>query len=220
LALLASPIVLAACGGAGEAATIVADAPVAAPPPTAAAPAPSAATEPTVPPPTSPPAPVATAAPVESVEPVSSGDMPGECPHGRWQIAPSDLSLVQMLAAGDMSASGSIIVDFADGDYTIDAQALEIDVVANGTEINIAVDGATTGTYTVGADGLTLASSSFAMEADLIIGGEPADDEFIANMFQQTFGSATVPFECHSDGTLVVTYPTPTGPMVAVHRAA
>ncbi len=54
------------------------------------------------------------------------------------------------------------------------------------------------------------------MSADVTIDGEDAPGGFIVDAFHETFGSATVPYTCNADGTMTVTYDTPTGPTTAV----
>jgi hypothetical protein len=220
LVFLASPLALAACG-AGQVLPVTSNVPIEAPAPAASTPAPSAvsAAPSTT---TSMPSTTSTVAPADPAATQSSdaaASSPTDCPHGRWTIDPAELSLVQLLS-GDITANGALVVDFADGSYSITADELDLEVLANDVAISISIDGTTTGTYTVGDGEMMLASSTFEMDAAIAIDGEHDSGGFLLDMFRETFGSATLAFECLADGTLSVAYPTPTGPMVARHRPA
>ena len=67
---------------------------------------------------------------------------------------------------------------------------------------------------------LTFDEASFDMSAEVTIDGAQVPGEFIEEAFHQTFGSATVPYTCNDDGTVTITYDTPTGPATAVHEPA
>ena len=187
---------------------------------------PSTETPPTVAPSTAP----ATPTPVESgpIEsgPVESGPVetlalaPDDCPNGTYRIDADGIGLFDSLAPADdvtLNSAGGFIIALHDGRYTITSDEFVLELDSPLSTITMAVEGATTGRLDVGSDTLRLTEDSFAMTADVTVDGEPAPGQFIADAFHVTFGSATLPYTCNSDGTFTATYETPTGPATIVH---
>ena len=216
-----SSVAVVACGGSNEATvseTVVSDAAsvTTRPTPTSTTVPATTTMPPTTVPPTTEPAPV--------TAPDSTIAVPtGECPNGRWRIDPATIGPLDMIGSSDnleMTPVGSFLATFADGAYSIVSDEFALGVATATSQIDMVVTGSAEGTLTAGADTLTFVESSFDMEAEVTVDGEPAPGDFIVEAFRQTFGSATVPYTCNGDGTLTVTYDTPTGPAAAVHRPA
>ena len=146
-----------------------------------------------------------------------------ECPNGEWLIDPAGIGLFDLLGSlgdVDVTSEGSFVATFADGRYTIATEDFALDLVTPTSEIVMAVAGAASGALVVGTEMLTFDESSFDMTADVTIDGAEVPGGFIEEAFHLTFGSATVPYTCNTDGTLTITYETPTGPATAVQQPA
>ena len=157
-------------------------------------------------------------APIETI--ALSAD---ECPNGEWLIDPSGIGPVDLFGSSDditLTGEGSFLATFADGRYTIATDDFSLDLLTPTSEIVMDVTGSTSGALVVGTEMLTFDEASFDMTADVTIDGAQVPGEFIEEAFHQTFGSATVPYTCNDDGTVTITYDTPTGPATAVHEPA
>jgi hypothetical protein len=157
-------------------------------------------------------------APVETI--ALSAD---ECPNGEWLIDPSGIGPFDLFGSSDdvtLTGEGSFLATFADGRYTIATDDFSLDLLTSTSEIVMDVTGSTSGALVIGTEMLTFDEASFDMTADVTIDGAEVPGEFIEEAFHQTFGSATVPYTCNDDGTVTITYDTPTGPATAVHEPA
>jgi hypothetical protein len=146
-----------------------------------------------------------------------------ECPNGEWLIDPSGIGPFDLFGSSDdisLTGEGSFLATFGDGRYTIATDEFSLDLVTATSEIVMDVTGSTSGMLVVGTETLTFDEASFDMTADVTIDGAEVPGEFIEEAFHQTFGSATVPYTCNDDGTVTITYDTPTGPATAVHEPA
>jgi hypothetical protein len=167
-----------------------------------------------------------TITPRETAAPRTSPPVPvtaTDCPNGTWRIDPAGLGPLDLLGSADdvtLTSEGSFIAVFGNGTYTITAEAFSLDLLMSASDMGMVVAGSTSGTLAIGADVLTFTETSFDMTADVTIDGEDAPSGFIVNAFQQTFGSATVPYTCNADGTVTITYDTPTGPTTVVQEPA
>lgn len=146
-----------------------------------------------------------------------------ECPNGIWRIDPAGIGPFDAFGSSadfTLTSEGSFIATFADGRYSIEAEEFSLDVLTSTSEISMVVIGSTSGTLAVGGEMVTFLETSFDMTADVTVDGESVPGGFIVEAFHQTFGSATVPYTCNADGTVTITYDTPTGPATAVHEPA
>lgn len=146
-----------------------------------------------------------------------------QCPNGEWKIDPAGIGPLDVFGSSDdvtLTSEGNFLATFADGRYTIAAEGFSLVLLTSTSEIAMAVTGSTSGGLVIGSELLTFDETSFEMTADVTVDGAEVAGEFIEEAFHQTFGSATVPYTCNADGTLTVTYDTPTGPATAVHEPA
>ena len=161
--------------------------------------------------------------PIVTVPMVTVSLRADECPNGTWRIDLGGIGPFDAFGSADdvtVTSEGSFIAVFADGRYAITAEAFSLDLLTPTSDIGMAVAGSTFGELVVGPEMLTFIETSFEMTADVTIDGDEVPGEFIAEAFHQTFGSATVPYTCHADGTMTVTYESPTGPVTALHEPA
>ena len=146
-----------------------------------------------------------------------------QCPNGEWMIDPAGIGPFDQLGSSDdfsLTGEGSFLATFADGRYTIDTEDLSLVLLTSTSEMVMDVTGSTSGTLVIGTEMVTFDETSFDMTAVVTIDGAEVAGEFIEEAFHQTFGSATVPYTCNPDGTMTITYNTPTGPATVVHEPA